>query len=1739
MSMNYGDSETTNCSQGRDGDTGAIELAKGMSPYATGGGGVTFERKVAVLYLAHLLVGDGAVEFGEGRHAVSVAFQQAPSYPVDDLVVTAAHPDEFEPSMELALAVRRSPNLVSSDQSTQGLIRQFVRATIDVSPDGIERRWGLVVAGPQPHAERLQTLASLAADQMDASGFFKLVRTPNKFSTDVQGRFYHVEKLVEFALKELGDSELDVRLVQERTWQLLSGLVVLMPRLESPDESDWSAVENSLIPVSRTSDLTGASRLRDRLVAMAGEYSPKAAQVDLTLLRRDTYGMLDGSNRRHHKGWRALDHLHEAALTSVRNEIATIDGDRRVSLDRSDAVKELVATAEDAEAVLVSGDSGVGKSALTLLSLTSAAEVDPETTQTLCINLRHIPKETVTFESILNRPLTALLCELSAPRRMLIIDGADAATEGKEDAFRYLIDAVVESEVKVVTISSLDSMQVVRDVLSDRFGASVAEYRVKPLTDAELNELVAAFPELGRLNTNPRSRDLLRRLVVVDLLVRGRLTGVPLSDADAMREVWSGLVRRRERSDRGHPDAREAVILQLAALALSGGDRPRVISGLDATALAGLRHDGLLQASDDNPYMIGPDFAHDEVRRYAVARLLLAEKDPTSRILDASAPRWALGAARLACQALLEEPDSASAPLRGRFASLQESFDALVAAGHGTRWGDVPSESLVTLADPSAVLRDAWPKLPVSDATGLRRLARVVDQRLRDENGIVNLNAIEPIVELLLEDSAPWQSGKYASDLLREWLHGHAFSRTPPGHPLRTLFRERLVEAYTEGDRRLIEQREDEVAARADRTPEDIERERQFLENHPWLLSEVGSGDQLRRERPEVPRECRDEVFLELLALLGPDLGEDGATILRRVAQDAPWLLAPALEEQLTGFALAEYGCGLLAHLTEAYYLDDEADGYETFDNDGVRPHFSRSVGIFLPPAAWNYGPFMSLFQTDFRAGVAVLNRLLNHAALIRAHKLVPLDGMRHGLEDTDFGQYRTGLNISGTRRLYVGDQHVWRLYRGTGVGPYPCISALLALEMLCDQLIRAGIPISDLVPILLEGCENLAMVGLIVGVLVRHLEDAGDLLDPYLTEPLIWDCEFARLVSENSNLAASSEGIEKPQRRGWSLQEAAATMAWRAGDKRIEELRTLGATLVERAHSIIVQDRAAAVNEEQANGDVDAELFLAKVRNWASGLDRSNYQIRETPDGPYIQATTPEDVANVLNSRSEDLERTAEEIRLAGRYFLHLTEEDAELIDAEELTADLASVGKLHENQPSLSVYGSHEVPAVIASAAINAYVLRHADIPDDGMAFAIETVLGIAEGDGPQPRLYEYEDTYYEQGADRSVARAIPILLLPAAANLRGIVDGASTFNRVSAAGIKIAQAIANEVRLHLARGLDHLWATPCVQDGPCHHQVGWHIATATVRDCAVGDWNPDTGRHSITVLAEPLTKSLATTPDGSIRPGRLDASIRALAPVATASICVSTSAQELLTALLSSQRRSLLTGKRDGMDPRGTHSLVTARALLTLAQHGDDTAVYEYIDAYADNPALLRTLLRALSAAAEETSERAATARRIWPSVVHHVLNLHNRGVLRFQRDSDGEKVLAALLPNYCYEYQYLYREVQEQPIVWWEPLELRPEVEAWLGPAVGKAECVDQLIIFLKTLDPEDQAHVGIPWVATLVIPSPGHIARESFMLAEWLIEMRSTAESADLSARWQEIVDALVVEGVWRLAPYSV
>ena len=1132
--------------------------------------------------------------------------------------------------------------------------------------------------------------------------------------------------------------------------------------------------------------------------------------------------------------------------------------------------------------------------------------------------------------------------------------------------------------------------------------------------------------------------------------------------------------------------------------------------------------------------MIGPEFAHEEVRRYAVARLLLSEDTPATRVLRAGAPRWSLSAARLACEAWLAQPDSATTRLKSRFTALQESFDRIVAAGHGTRWGDVPSEALLALTDPKALLQASWPGLVADDAAGLQRLARLVVQRHRDDRGIVDIIVVEPIVTLLLEDKAPWKYGEYAQDLLRDWLRGLVVAKSGAGHRLRIVLRQRLVKACVAADRRFAEAQAAAAAARAARSPEEIERERRFIESQRSPFVESRYGRRRRRKRPEIPREITDDIVLELLALLGPDLGNDGEQILRRVAREAPLSIAPAVEELFTGNALANYRPGLLFELTQAYYLDEEADG-STHHDDGIRRHHARSVGV-VPLAAWYRGPFMPLFQSDFRNGVAVLNRLLNHAARIRARP----DPMAPPIEEDSLGSSQIEIEITGKRQCFVGDRHVWLWYRGTGVGPFPCLSALQALERVCDQHIETGTPIRTVVAILLDGCENLAMVSLVLGLLVRHLENADHLLDSYLVEPLIWEFEFARVVAEHQGHAADSEGLIASERRKWSLREAAAFMVMKSDKERATELRALGETLVANARRHFESIRDNETTEPDGEAGDSTEQRIAHVRAWASSLDRDMYQVYESQDGLYVQATPPEDIVQALEPGTKDLERAQEATRLIVRYYFEPKEERAQPIGSDELAADVAIARKLLEDSPSLGAHDPTDASALVSTVALEAHLLQGADVPSDELSFAAETVLRIGESETcAEPDDFAY--TFYQQGADRSAARALPLLLLPGAARLRADIDnadGRTTFERASRAGAKLARAVAYEVRLHLARGMDHVWKTPCAEEAPCHHEAAWRIATETLRDCVLGSWNRATGRRSVITLGEPFTQSLFETDSRSILPFRLDGAIRALAPAAVASICVSTRATDLLAVLLAVQQRSLASHGHDNADHRGAHTLVSARALLTVAEHGDDVAIYEHLDAYADNSALLGNLLRALSAAAEETSGRAATARRIWPNVVRHVLALNDSGHSPFQDHYHGDTTLAALMPTSAIKTSHLYHEVLDDPIAWWEPLGMQPEIKAWLTVAPGRAFCIDRLIGFLHVLAPEDQVRTGLPWVSTLVLADPAHAAGHSFVLPAWLMEIRTTAVETGRLADWQEVVDALVVAGITQLAPYS-
>jgi hypothetical protein len=481
---------------------------------------VSLERRAAVIYLARLLTGATTVEL-HGRRVERVAFQQAPAHHVDDLVVGAAGDDGSDP-LELNIAVRRAPAFTTSDEDTRKLLGNLVADLSDSRPGGVERRLAICVAGPQPAAQQVGQLAALA-QQVPVAEFFALVRTPRRFQQAVVDRLGHLVNLVTANVEAAG-GDASPTAAEQVTWQLLGYLDILMPRIEAPDETDWGDLLNQLEPWAREPTLAAATALRDRLESLATRYGPMAADVDLTTLRRDAHEVLHCERRRRAAAWTELRRLDTDAQDAVRAALGLDGAGLVMHLVRPGQASVIRRELTPGSAVLVTGESGVGKSAVVLGELTDAAAADPVTYDVVCLNLRLLPPTMAELRSALGAPLDDLLAEMSAPTRVLVLDGADIVIERDDQLLVPLLRAALTAGVTPWVISGTDGRAAVQAGMENVAGR-VREVTIGGLDDAELDDVVRAFPQLRRLAGEPRAKELLRRPAVVDLFVRSGSSG--------------------------------------------------------------------------------------------------------------------------------------------------------------------------------------------------------------------------------------------------------------------------------------------------------------------------------------------------------------------------------------------------------------------------------------------------------------------------------------------------------------------------------------------------------------------------------------------------------------------------------------------------------------------------------------------------------------------------------------------------------------------------------------------------------------------------------------------------------------------------------------------------------------------------------------------------------------------------------------------------------------------------------------------------------------------------------------------------------------------------------------------------------------------------------------------------------------------------------------------------------------
>jgi hypothetical protein len=442
--------------------------------------------------------------------------------------------------------------------------------------------------------------------------------------------------------------------------------------------------------------------------------------------------------------------------------------------------------------------------------------------------------------------------------------------------------------------------------------------------------------------------------------------------------------------------------------------------------------------------------------------------------------------------------------------------------------------------------------------------------------------------------------------------------------------------------------------------------------------------------------------------------------------------------------------------------------------------------------------------------------------------------------------------------------------------------------------------------------------------------------------------------------------------------------------------------------------------------------------------LDRSTYSFSEIDGGVLVQSTPPLEVVDTIQRGTADAEKYLAAAKLQVKYYIDPRNGITSAPAAAELVADLEIARELLDYPPSLRSGDEWDVPALVAATVLDAHFLQGVEITSSAVEFAARTVVRIAAGEADS-RDFDSVDSYFEMGAERSAARVLPLLMLPAARSIRASLAVTSAeihaeestgadgvlHSAITAGATNLASAFVNEVRVHFARGMDALWATECSSGSDCHHLYAFALVIATMRDCVFGEWNDDTGTRELKALEDPVVEALTHVDGEAIFMARLDAAIRALAPAATASTCVSEDARTLLDVTIDAHRRGQL-ARSDDYDQRGTHALQVARAILNVIASEEVSYLIDHLEAFADNSTLLRHFLTALSAAAEECPTRAATAQRIGPSVVQRVLELHDAGHCTFDERHDGNLALAALLPNLAYEHSFLYRENEAEPI-----------------------------------------------------------------------------------------------------------
>lgn len=567
------------------------------SPELTGGAGYTYEDAVVAYYLAGLLREEGAV--GQIGVVTGVAVQQAPAYPLDDLVVQF---DDQGTERMLSLQVKRSV-VISGAAANDEFGRILSSAAATLADQGFRvgsDAYGFVVEHAALRRWRdLERLIHFAKSSTDVASFERRFNASGSASRAVR-------KLREDLAPSIAAGSSD------QEWQFYRHFVAL--RLDGLQGDGPFATELANRLRELDADASPSSRaLGDVLCNIARQGAASARSWTRELLLSQLRGkVLLSVAPSYASDMARIESWSRAAMAGICDEVAG------VRVDRPDVVSRVREQMGEHRLVNLSGLAGTGKSA----ALKHVAETLSSDGPLLFLKHDRIESHSwATFAQALgleHSDPAQILAEMgTSGTPILFIDGIDRIDPACKRVVLDIVRAIEDGEHldhwTVLASSRNQGLEGYRTWFPASFyrGAGVGDVTVGGFDDDEALQLAQAVPALSSLLSGAESvAAIARRPFFAAVLARSSETrdASPQTEIDLVGEWWRG---GGYDGPRGSVVQRQRALLDVAEHGLRTLGRKVPTGKLrDATQsqVESLVKDGVLQSIDDGAWH---SFAHD------------------------------------------------------------------------------------------------------------------------------------------------------------------------------------------------------------------------------------------------------------------------------------------------------------------------------------------------------------------------------------------------------------------------------------------------------------------------------------------------------------------------------------------------------------------------------------------------------------------------------------------------------------------------------------------------------------------------------------------------------------------------------------------------------------------------------------------------------------------------------------------------------------------------------------------------------------------------------------------------------------------------------------------------------------------------------------------------------------------------------------------------------------------------